>query len=557
MFKDTSWQRFFTPTILERGHNYFLEDAVADLNFHQNSVTATVYGSDDYEVEITFQGDRIDDMYCTCPYAEDGNYCKHMAALLFELEDCSEQELAEDDANTYQDEVRQVVMQADETAAKNFLTVLLQEDEKLFARFKALVSPELSPSDIQRFKKQVDALIRRCEGRYGFIEYRAARGFIREMDEFLEEDVQAMLEGGQLREAFELTNHIFSRSAAVDMDDSDGGLGMIGDHCLEVWNEIADRADDLLRREMFEWFISRTDGSVVGYMAEFIDNILETQFTEQPYLERLLALTEEKAREADELTHSEDSWGKVYYASTLIKKHINLMEKSGCSWKEIREYCRHYWKYSDVRQYFINGCTKRGNYGAAIKALKESLKLDANYRGLIVSNRHRLKELYKKTGDEESYRKELWNLVTKDDTGNMQEYRELKGLYSPQEWESVRETVLAALPKYVHMEDYYKEEKMYDKLLEAVLNHWNFYNAARYLELLKDRYPKQLLAKYSEEVQCMAKRTADRKAYQQWVQILRTMQTIPGGKEEVTQIVKQWKLAYGNRRAMMDELSRL
>ena len=26
-------------------------------------------------------------MYCTCPYADDGNNCKHMAAVLYEIEE--------------------------------------------------------------------------------------------------------------------------------------------------------------------------------------------------------------------------------------------------------------------------------------------------------------------------------------------------------------------------------------------------------------------------------------------------------------------------------------
>ena len=25
-------------------------------------------------------------MFCDCPYADDGNYCKHMAAVLYEIE---------------------------------------------------------------------------------------------------------------------------------------------------------------------------------------------------------------------------------------------------------------------------------------------------------------------------------------------------------------------------------------------------------------------------------------------------------------------------------------
>ena len=29
---------------------------------------------------------EIEEMECTCPYAEDGNYCKHMAAVLYAAE---------------------------------------------------------------------------------------------------------------------------------------------------------------------------------------------------------------------------------------------------------------------------------------------------------------------------------------------------------------------------------------------------------------------------------------------------------------------------------------
>jgi hypothetical protein len=35
------------------------------------------------------------------------------------------------------------------------------------------------------------------------------------------------------------------------------------------------------------------------------------------------------------------------------------------------------------------------------------------------------------------------------------------------------------------------------------------------------------------------------------------MKTIPGGEKVVEEIVQHWQLQYSNRRAMMDELSRL
>ena len=78
------WEHFFKPHILDRGYEYYCDDAVDSLNERNGKVTAVVLGNDAYDVEITFDGDEIVDMYCTCPYAQDGNACKHMAAALYQ-----------------------------------------------------------------------------------------------------------------------------------------------------------------------------------------------------------------------------------------------------------------------------------------------------------------------------------------------------------------------------------------------------------------------------------------------------------------------------------------
>jgi len=78
-----SWKGWFQPHILERGRTYFDEGRVLELEQTEDGYTATVDGTEEYEVEILLDGDSIEDMLCDCPYAEDGNYCKHMAAVLF------------------------------------------------------------------------------------------------------------------------------------------------------------------------------------------------------------------------------------------------------------------------------------------------------------------------------------------------------------------------------------------------------------------------------------------------------------------------------------------
>ena len=81
------WKDLFRTHILERGLNYYEEGYVTSLEQTSTGYTAVVEGTEDYDVEIEIRDDRVYDMTCTCPYAEEGNYCKHVAAVLYEIEE--------------------------------------------------------------------------------------------------------------------------------------------------------------------------------------------------------------------------------------------------------------------------------------------------------------------------------------------------------------------------------------------------------------------------------------------------------------------------------------
>lgn len=80
------WQTLFKPHILDRGEAYWQQGHVAELHRTPDGIQAVVAGSEDYEVEIELEDGMVCDMYCSCPYAEDGSACKHMAAVLFAAE---------------------------------------------------------------------------------------------------------------------------------------------------------------------------------------------------------------------------------------------------------------------------------------------------------------------------------------------------------------------------------------------------------------------------------------------------------------------------------------
>ncbi len=79
------WQHLFSTAILQRGREYYKKNKVRSLIQDGDLYYASVEGTEEYEVQIRIQGDRLDFMSCECPYAQDGNRCKHMAATLYEI----------------------------------------------------------------------------------------------------------------------------------------------------------------------------------------------------------------------------------------------------------------------------------------------------------------------------------------------------------------------------------------------------------------------------------------------------------------------------------------
>ena len=78
-----NWRERFDELMLHRGEDYWRKGRVTKLNYTADEILAVVEGSAPYDVDILLNKGEISDMTCTCPYAEENEYCKHMAAVLF------------------------------------------------------------------------------------------------------------------------------------------------------------------------------------------------------------------------------------------------------------------------------------------------------------------------------------------------------------------------------------------------------------------------------------------------------------------------------------------
>ena len=565
-----NWKKLFAIHILERGYDYYCDDAVENMEISDDIIRADVIGSEDYEVVISLSNGQVTDMYCSCPYALDGRNCKHMAAVLYEWSE-NEAEEKKDEENAINTDLFQpaytvnshkkkltavegLVSGANEEEVRSFLAAVLAEDEKLLLRFHNIINKQVTREDINNYIRQVDIIADRYLGRNHFISYYEADGFISELEEIIDEDVRRMIDNGNYLSAFEVMNYIFVLIGDVDMDDSDGDTGMLADRIYQLWLELLVKVSSKEKRKMFDWFTSHLDGSVIDYLEEYIEQIIIEEFEEKEYEQAKLDFIEDMIARSE---RKDSDWSRDYGVGKWAVRYLEMLQEKKASDEQIEEVCKRYWKNSSVRRYYVDICMKKKEYDHVLQILDECILLDKQYRGLISEYSKKKKEIYLLQGNKSAYIEQLWKLVLEHEAGDLELYRELKKQYTADEWLVKREEIFGKLPAYAHVEKLYKEEKLYDRLLVYVLNSPGLYALQEYEKVLKKEYPEQILNKYKDEVSKMAVHTSDRKNYAHLVSLLRKMQQIKGGSKLVEQIVAEWKIKYKNRPAMMDELRKL
>ncbi len=91
-FMMEKWMDKFQKNTLLLGKEYFDRGRVFELEETDGIYTASVVERQRREVRITGYGNpETCRMYCNCPHAKSGSYCKHMAAVMYAIEEFEEQ----------------------------------------------------------------------------------------------------------------------------------------------------------------------------------------------------------------------------------------------------------------------------------------------------------------------------------------------------------------------------------------------------------------------------------------------------------------------------------
>ena len=546
------WEKWFEPHILERGYTYYREGAVTKISVEKEKIKAIVEGSEDYSVTIKMKDGQVKDMECTCPYAEDGKYCKHMAAVLYayesDLTDRKAQKL------TY-DQLKNEVDNAESVLVRRFLTDILWSSEKYRLHFLAMLHPDREADMLSAAKVRLEEIVIDSEDCDGYIDYYAADRFITDVSEWMDEEIDPLLEQRKDQSAFKLSIHVMETLNDVEMDDSDGGITEIAVRCHDIWETILNRCDQKLEQEMFDFFLNSMDGQLVDYLEEYYESILMARFEKHEYLEQKFALYQMLL---NAVNPDATDWSAKYHAENCIRQIQTLMIQMKRPQEELDAFQRKYWSYPFIRKEYMEECKNKQRWDALIAVLKESIVLDEKNAPGLVRNYHlMLKDAYAQAGQKEAYLKELWMIATRVMPGNIDIFREYKRQIPQEQWSAKREEIFASVKEKRYLNRLYSEEKLYDRLLENVMSSYGLYDLREYEAELLPIYPQKVLEKYVNEINAAAASAANRDTYRDWVKTLRHMRSLPGGKETVQTIVNDWRSVYRRRKAMMEELSEL
>lgn len=104
----TKYDNLFEKQIIQRGINYSLSNKINNLNIKDNLLSAQIKGTKIYDIKIEFEEDMLKKVFCSCPYHKKSVYCKHIYAVLYELNKNEREQIISKYKNYLTDNEKQV-----------------------------------------------------------------------------------------------------------------------------------------------------------------------------------------------------------------------------------------------------------------------------------------------------------------------------------------------------------------------------------------------------------------------------------------------------------------
>lgn len=533
-----TWKYLFRPVILERGEDVYYGGGIDQIRRTADGWEAVAHGTWDYRVSIDAENDKVTEMSCTCPYAEDGHNCKHMAGLLFALE---ENDFEEEDEEGEREDAYDVLASMSEEELREELRAIMNEDSTIRSRiYSRYRKTPVRQDDIRRIGMILEGLADRIGDRYGFIDWRSGSEYVRAFSECLYDNLEPMLVRGEYMPAFEILKKAFQVLNTVEMDGSGGEHGDIASDIESYWDRIIHMASSEERDTMHKYFMDMRDLSDQLICYDSVDNVLENSFDDEKYLRPLI-------EESEEMLKTENL--SPFRERAYLERYKSLLARCRQGEKKYEEWLNAHADHTAVKEIRLEEARERNDPGSEIILLKDLYDRESS----DCRRAERLRELsaaYGKANDRKHEKSVLKTILT-EYGGTLSEAHRLRELSTQEEWEKTRGEILE------RNEDLripvFHEEKLYDRLIRELTGR-SVTEIEKYRRELQDQYPAEILHMYMRHLEELSERHPCRSLYNEMTEYIRKTAEIPGGSDALHDLFEIWYRRYPTRKMMMEML---
>lgn len=495
--RNYDFEDYFDSLILSRGKSYYKENRILDIWCQDDLITAYIDGSEIYRIELRANDKELNNFYCSCPYSEDGEYmCKHIAAVLYYLEE-------------------------------NDIPELEISNKKEVKRDK-------HKSELSKIYDEMNYELRKISDRNGFVNYYNGRYFV-DLISNVSDYIDDFIDNEEYNNAFELIKYTYKFIKDTFMDGSNGEF----QDSLYLINESASKL--LYNNEYFDVFLDYTE--------DITSNNTLDDFSDSPLHAFILYVHDkESAKKVVKILDEIELSNYGIFVSQILDKislTYDFIDKDDAI-KMCYENIEHY----GVKELLIKYLKNDNKIDEVIRILKDDIKnhvrKDMAYDKLL--------DIYDEYNKLDEKKKLLPEVIV--ETNSFARYKELKNMHNEPEWKIIKNQIISKIkPNNIYLlEDIYAEENEIDKLFGLLRKNPSMSQLAKYQDILKNKYSKELLSFYRPQIIESSKRVSDRNSYYGLCRYIGRMKELDNSDDFIFDMLKEMYPNYRSKRAFKEEI---
>lgn len=553
---ESNWKRYFLPHILERGKKCLREGRVGEIRKTTRGYEAIVRGEKKYNVKIDIQGQCIEQMSCDCFYVQNkGQYCKHMAAVLYKLEE--KEILKEKERKNHLEELNELLNEASKEDLQRFLMKMAIDSSGFEQELRLFLTGQASKKEWMRIQNQIREIFSKYSDEYGFMDLKNTGLFCEDIRVLFQEKIDRMIVYENRKEAFELISYVWDRACMTESNDPENFICVLAEECfLRVGKILEQEKEQKLKSEIYEWLQRHLEEGTINLMTEKMYDFLMEYFQETIFLEKKLELLDEKLKKENE---AEEEWIQKKRNKDLARR-LEIMTQLSYSEEECMQYKMKFWNIPEIRQMEIQKQMQNQNYEEAERLIFESIEIDHMKYDCQEKYCRLLTDLYQMQGRTKEYLDQMILYFVQYHQESMELWRKIRStvrLDDIEKWEETRNEILKEINLPYFRYKILAEEKMYTQLIEELGQEKHLEILDQYEKFLSRKFPKEMVGLYADCLVTIVSEITGREKYRELAAHLKKMKKYPDGLEVAEQIIEDWKKRYKKRTALIEELDKI